>query len=206
MINTLNIYLPHTKRLEGVESHVKKLLMCLPRNLSYHNADHTLHPVLGVAAVTNKLADMEGASPRGREIAVTAAYFHDVGYIRQYAANEPIGARMAGEVLPSLDYTQAEIQRVQSLILATNITFEPQTLLENIIRDADLDYLGRNDFFEKLEALRKEKDVDPEEWIRSTMKFLKEHKYHTASARFLREDKKQQNMAQLGVIITRKLD
>jgi HD superfamily phosphodiesterase len=75
--------------------------------------------------------------------------FHDVGFIIQYDDNESIGATIAKNYLKSILYPEEKIQIIESLIIATIYSHEPQNLLEKIIKDADTDNLGRDDFFEK---------------------------------------------------------
>jgi hypothetical protein len=42
-----------------------------------------------------------------------------------------------------------KIKIIEELIIATIYTRTPQNILESIIRDADTDNLGRDDFFDK---------------------------------------------------------
>ncbi len=86
---------------------------------------------------------------------LTAAILHDTDYIEQYDKNEPIGARIAGKLLPKYGYFKEEIETVKDLILTTQMPQKPQNHLQHIICDADLGNLGREDFFDKGEALRK---------------------------------------------------
>lgn len=87
--------------------------------------------------------------------------------------------------------------------MATKIPQQPHNLLEQIICDADLDYLGRDDFYKIGETLRKEflhysiVNSD-EEWETLQIKFLQNHHYHTISSQQLREPIKHQYLLQLG--------
>ena len=72
------------------------------------------------------------------------------------------------------------------MIMATKIPQTPNTLLEQIICDADLDYLGRSDFFTianlLFNELREMKIIsDEKEWDRIQVKFLKGHRYFTTT-------------------------
>ncbi|MGD8986436.1 MAG: HD domain-containing protein, partial [Desulfobacteraceae bacterium] len=148
-------YSPHTPRLKMVDQYVRELFRDeLPAGIKYHNADHTLHSTKGVVAVANNLAKLEDVSELDRELIIAAAYFHDTGYIREYEKNEPIAARMAGRVLKLIGYKPEEIEKVQKMILATDPDVEPKTHVEKILCDADLDNLGREDFFQLDEKLR----------------------------------------------------
>ena len=197
-------YTPHTHRLEVVDAYIRDLFRDeLPESIQYHDSEHTLHPTKGVVAVANRLALEEGVSDRDRELVVTAAYFHDAGFIREYVKNEPIAARMAGRILRLIGYDPGEIRTVQSLILATNPQVPPRSHLEEILCDADLDNLGREDFFELDEKLRLgelSKGAGAEDeatWRRRTIRFMKEHRYYTPSQKKRRNAGKERNLMML---------
>ena len=194
-------YRPHTSRLKIVDQYIRELFRDeLPSAIKYHNADHTLHPTKGVVAVANRIALSENISEHDRELLIAAAYFHDTGYIREYDKNEPIAARMAGRILKLIGYKPDDIKKVQKMILATDLARKPQSLVEKILCDADLDHLGRDDFFKRDGKLRKGRgargiDVSDEaKWYRGTLALITNHKYYTASQNKLREEKKHQNI------------
>jgi predicted metal-dependent HD superfamily phosphohydrolase len=184
-----------------VDQYIRELFRDeLPAGIKYHNADHTLHPTKGVVAVANRIALSENISEHDRELLIAAAYFHDTGYIREYDKNEPIAARMAGRILKLIGYKPNDIKEVQNMILATDLARKPQSLVEKILCDADLDHLGRDDFFKRDGKLRKGRgargiDVSDEaKWYRGTLALITNHKYYTASQNKLREEKKHQNI------------
>ena len=196
-------YRPHTSRLKIVDQYIRELFRDeLPSAIKYHNADHTLHPTKGVVAVANRIALSENISEHDRELLIAAAYFHDTGYIREYDKNEPIAARMAGRILKLIGYKPDDIKKVQKMILATDLARKPQSLVEKILCDADLDHLGRDDFFKRDGKLRKGRgargiDVsDKAKWYRGTLALITNHTYYTASQKKLREEKKQQKELQ----------
>jgi predicted metal-dependent HD superfamily phosphohydrolase len=187
-----------------VDQYVRELFRDeLPAGIKYHNADHTLHSTKGVVAVANNLAKLEDVSELDRELIIAAAYFHDTGYIREYEKNEPIAARMAGRVLKLIGYKPDEIEKVQKMILATDPDVEPKTHVEKILCDADLDNLGREDFFQLDEKLREGRGIrgidvsDDVTWYSNTLEFLKKHQYYTESQNMLREKGKQKNTREL---------
>ena len=137
-------YKPHTPRLKIVYNYIKELFRDeLPDDLKFHIAKHTLHTTKGVVASANRIAISEDVSEHDRELLITAAYFHDAGYIIEYNKNEPIGARMAGRILKLIGYKPNEIAKIQKMILSTDLEVEPKTHLEKILCDADLDHFGR---------------------------------------------------------------
>jgi len=192
---------PHTSRLKFVDRYIRRLLKeKLPAGLKFHIADHTLHPTRGVVASANRIAISENISEHDRELLITAAYFHDSGYIRKYNKNEPIGAEMAGRILKLFGYKPNEIVKVQKMILSTDLEREPKTHLEKILCDADLDHFGREDFFKLDGKLREELraqgiDVSDEaKWYSDTLELITIHQYYTESQKKLREKRKQKNI------------
>jgi predicted metal-dependent HD superfamily phosphohydrolase len=175
----------------------------LPNGIKYHDADHTLHPNKGVVAIANDIAIAENVSEHDRELLITAAYFHDTGYIREYDKNEPIAARMAGRILKLIGYKPNEIEMIQNMILSTDLAVEPKTHAEKILCDADLDHLGRPDFLEfdaKLREGRSNRGVDvsdDEKWYNGTLELLKNHKFYTEYQKNFKEKEKKKNIRRL---------
>ena len=197
-------YKPHTPRLKIVDDYIRKLFSEeLPNGIKYHDANHTLHPTKGVVAAANRIALSENISESDRELLITAAYFHDTGYIRKFGKNEPIAARMAGRILKLIGYRPEEIQKIQAMILATDLSLKPQDHIEKILCDADLDHFGRNDFFEMDGKLREGRRIrgidvnDDEKWYNGTLDILSNHKYYTESQKKLRDKEKQKNLQAL---------
>ena len=197
-------YRPHTPRLKIVDQYVKELFRDeLPDGIKYHDANHTLHPTKGVVAVANSIALSENISEHDRELLITAAYFHDTGYIREYDKNEPIAARMAGRILKLIGYKPSEIKKVQKMIRSTDLELEPKTHVEKILCDADLDHFGREDFFKldgKLREGRRARGIDVSDeskWYKGTLKIIQKHQYYTESQIKLREEEKQKNIKRL---------
>jgi class 3 adenylate cyclase/predicted metal-dependent HD superfamily phosphohydrolase len=170
----------------------------LPDNLYYHSINHTID----VTEAVERLALMEGVKGEDIFLLKTAALYHDAGFVKQYDKNEPIGAQMAAEVLDKFGYTEQQIKIIQELILATAIPQQPKNKLQAIICDADLDYLGRDDFHTIADLLKKElmergKITSDRQWDEIQVSFLTAHKYHTKSAIRLRQEKKDKHLEEI---------
>ncbi len=171
----------------------------LNHSLRYHCVEHTLD----VLEATRRLADLEKIEPLSLQLLETASLFHDAGMITQYSDHESASVILAKQVLPGFGYTSREIEEVTSLIMVTKLPQRPLNNLEQIICDADLDYLGRDDFFIRSFSLRLEwKDNDVEnttlaEWFDLQIKFLAGHQYFTKSAILLRNHKKLEHLEEL---------
>ena len=87
-------------------------------------------------------------------------------------------------MLSVLGVSRDETMIICNLIMATKVPQIPNTKLEEIICDADLDYLGRDDYFKIAENLHREflayeKVKDEKDWMILQLDFLKSHRYFT---------------------------
>ena len=167
----------------------------LPPNLFYHGLDHT-KDVLNAVVV---LGQQEQVSEQDLFKLKAAALYHDTGFIEQYRANEPVGAQFAREQLPNWGLSVEDAEHIATMILATKIPQEPQDHLAQILCDADLDYLGRDDYHVIAHSLRLEwmkygDRKDLVEWYDLQVSFLGKHQYFTASAREHRDARKREHM------------
>ena len=150
--------------------------------LTYHGKHHTLD----VVAVAERLCIVENVSKKDTILVLTAALLHDIGFLRHYSDHEEHGCRIAEEWLPQFNYTEGSIKKICGLIRATKIPQSPQTPLEEILCDADLDYLGRADFYTIGQTLFQEMKtlqlIDTEDnWNAMQIRFLENHYYFTAT-------------------------
>jgi uncharacterized membrane-anchored protein YitT (DUF2179 family) len=177
---------------------LEKLRNELPDYLLYHNLNHTLD----VCQRAEQLALEEGISEEETRLLLVAAAYHDCGYLQQIEDHEEVSAAIAVEELPAFGYSTDEIAVISSLILATKLPQTAKNLLQQIICDADLDYLGRDDFFTLGQGLffeMRHKGVvqDEEEWDKMQIHFLENHHYFTASAIKERQDKQNLHLSAL---------
>ncbi len=177
---------------------IKKLSNELSNKLHYHSIEHTRDVVQAV----ERLALSENVTDEGLFLLKTAATYHDAGFVEQYEKNEPIGVRMASEILPKYGYTEEHIEIIKELIFVTSVPHKPKNLLEEIICDADLDYLGREDFHEIADRLRKElrehgKLNSDRKWDEIQVLFLTQHQYFTETSKSTRDPKKSENLQEI---------
>jgi len=183
--------LARLQQLEGII--FGKLEKELPSHLSYHNIDHTRD----VLQSADFLANAENIDDHGKELLLTAALFHDTGFLKIRDRHEAESCNFARYYLPLHQYAPDEIEVVCSLIMATRIPQSPVNKLEEILCDADLDYLGRDDFFILSARLFKELKAegivkDEDEWNRQQADFIGNHRYFTGTAIKMMQAKKDQ--------------
>lgn len=184
---------------EGVKKFVlNKLDNELSAKLPYHSIDHTID----VMQAVERLAKMEGVNGHDAELLKTAALFHDLGFIETYDGHEHASVKLAKKILPDFDYSDEDISKIEGMIISTEIPQHPTNLLEKIMADSDLDYLGRDDLFVIGQRLQYEwklqgKISTLKEWHKRQLDFLKSHNFFTESAKKLRNEKKQKNIEEL---------
>lgn len=179
----------------------------LPSTLVYHSLGHTRDEVVPAA---ERLAALEGVGGDALLLLRTAAYFHDIGFVQRRDNHEDAGALVAAQMLPSFGYGADAIAAISGMIMATRVPQTPHTLLEQILADADLDVLGRKDFWVRNQALRHElasagQPMDDITWLQYQLRFLQSHSYWTRAARALRGQRKEQHIAELRQLLAEQL-
>jgi uncharacterized protein len=182
---------------------LEKLRQELPEKLRYHGYHHTLD----VLKVTGELCQKEEISASETTLVKTAALFHDAGFLENKHANhEAVGCEIARATLPNFEYSAAEIDQICGMIMATKIPQSPQNLLEKIVCDADLDYLGRPDFYPIAKSLYQELNAyslvgDETSWNQIQVNFLNGHHFWTATNLREREPEKRARLDELRQIL-----
>jgi len=186
-------------RLRDAGDHIiKKLTSQLPVQLSYHNVSHTLD----VYEAAKRLGTGENITNDELMLLLTAAYYHDSGFLVKMNGHEEESCGIARETLPAFGYTDKEIETICVMIMATRLPQSPQNHLSQILADADLDYLGRDDFAAIGDKLYQElsfygDDMSREEWDKKQIAFLENHQYFTKTAINLRQAKKDANLGRI---------
>lgn len=183
----------------GVEKFILEMLqMKLSDKLYYHNVNHTRETIEAAAEFSRS----EGLQAEEIIMLKTAALFHDSGYLQTPLDNERIGVAIANKFLPAYGYTSEQIEQICRLILATKMPQRPTTLAEEIICDADLQYLGTKEYDMQANLLRKEMSYyntsfSDQDWLDFQIKFLQNHHYFTRSCRQSRGATKAEVMKKL---------
>jgi uncharacterized protein len=177
-----------------IQQHViDKLQKGLSVDLTYHNVGHTLD----VLKQSIFIANAEGVdNDEDLLLLKLASLYHDVGFLDKYTGHEERSCEIAEKELATFGLNKSQIDKICGMIRATKVPQKPQTLLEQIICDSDLDYLGRPDFFTIGQGLFNEfmdqKIVSNDrDWNLLQIRFLEEHHYFTDTSKKRRQRLKQ---------------
>lgn len=155
----------------------------------YHNFYHALDVFEIVTKRGKTLSSQE------QLLLQIAALFHDI--VVMHKSDDEINSAKVAESFLKNYLSKEEIEIIIWLIKSTKMPQRPKNHLQQILCDADLDNLGREDFFEKNQLLRHELNKENKEWLKESLEFLKQHKYHTSTARKERNKGKEKNIKKL---------
>lgn len=171
----------------------------LPDEIIYHDLTHTLN----VEKAALRYAKMEGLSAEDTLLLNTGVLFHDIGYILVYEDNEDVAIALAKKELPKYGYSEQQITIVTDIINSTKIEAPKNSLLEQIMCDADHDYFGRADYYSVSSKLREEIEnfhgkISDQAWIEKQIHYLEhKHAYYTETAINTRDFGKQLRIHEL---------
>jgi predicted metal-dependent HD superfamily phosphohydrolase len=191
--------------LQHLESVLQRLKDGLHKHYYYHDVRHTLD----VIEQSQAIGKLEGVTERELEILKIAALFHDTGFLKVRSGHEQASIDFFQAIggLSSLTYEDCDI--ITGCIRATHMPQNPMNQLECILCDADLDYLGREDFSLIGENLFLEMSAcgemnDRFTWDNLQVKFLEAHNYHTPSNQSRRNAKKEENLKEVRLRVAQK--
>lgn len=175
----------------------EQLKLDLSPLLSYHNYQHSK----SVFESTRLIAESENLSPKQKKIVLTAALFHDTGFITNPESldHEDRSCEYAINILPFFNYNSDEIKEINQCIMSTKLPQTPNGYLSEILCDADLFYLGTEkyehvsqNFYIELKNFDKIKNE--KEWLIKQVDFLEQHQYFTKFAKEKLDPIKQKNL------------
>lgn len=178
---------------------INRMKALLPEGVVYHDISHTLN----VEKAAIRFAKLEGIDDESILLLQTAVLYHDTGFILQYHDNELFGIKLAENNLPKYGYTEDQIKLISNIIASTSTNRAPKTILEKIMNDADHDYLGRADYYNVVNKLRKEMEnfgeiMSDKEWIDFQLNYLENvHLFFTETAKNIRLQGKKARIAEM---------
>ena len=156
-----------------------------PKHL-YHNLRHTER----VVKSTQELLDAHNLSAEDKEVLLLTAWLHDTGYTKGIENHEESSCIISSEFLSQQGYDDQKIKKVANCIRATKRHFEPKTLQEKIIRDADSSHFAQKSYIKTADYLREELSLleivqySSKEWQNANIEmFEKEQQFYTDYAK-----------------------
>lgn len=185
----------HTQAIEAI---LGKLKAELPQHLYYHSLEHTER----VMESTREIALAENITGTDLNLILTAAAYHDSGFLIDYTNHEANGCELAEKMLPDFGYTKLHIAVIQGMIMATKIPQDPKTILEKVLCDADLAYLGGSKYHEISRQLFLELNalsvpISEKQWMDLQVDFLESHHFWTTYCNERYAAPKQNTLAEL---------
>ncbi|MEH6680605.1 MAG: Pycsar system effector family protein [Sediminicola sp.] len=173
--------------LEKTEAFVTDLLSNdLHPDYLYHNLRHTQR----VVKSTKELLNFYHPDTKETEALTLAAWFHDTGYTKGRKDHESTSCVIARDFLKKNGQSEESITAVERYIMATKRGYEPQTLSEEIMRDADSSHFAQKSYLETSEMLREElsrmdiMEYSLEDWRNENIRmFQTEHRFYTDYAK-----------------------
>ncbi|RNC87686.1 MAG: HD domain-containing protein [Winogradskyella sp.] len=171
----------------------------LDSNFVYHNLAHTQRVVEKVKELTEEST----ISEEEKQHLILAAWFHDTGFTKTIKNHEKESVKIATEFLKSNNVSEDAIATISKIIMATEMTCQPKTELEGLIRDADSAHISSKNYDSYAALLRKEweltlnKKFSKTEWIDENVKFLTKHSFYSAQAASKWDNRKGKNLANL---------
>ena len=172
----------------------------------FHSIKHTKYVVLK----TKYLGMKNNISPEELELAVIAAWSHDLGYYKGGNDHESRSCDIIQTKMKALDYNSHQIKRVAETILATKIPQKANSIMAKCLCDADLAHLASPNYHVWTERLFKEwKNIDKlqfekKDLLGKQIDFLKSHQFLSPFAQLKWERKKNKILSslidQLGIL------
>ena len=154
----------------------------LPNTYLYHNYNHTVR----VVKSTKEIAENSQIIVKQEEALILAAWLHDTGYTKQREGHEEISTQIARDFLKEKKVDKETIDLIENLILATKMDRQPETYLQQIIKDADSSHFAKDYFSETSEFLRQElkltdaAEYSASEWLDKNVEmFTQKHRFYT---------------------------
>jgi predicted metal-dependent HD superfamily phosphohydrolase len=183
--------------VQEADNYVTKLMADkLSDSYEYHSIDHVKYVVDSSEFIGKK----SGMSEEEINVVKFCAWFHDIGFIITPENNEKECAKIAAEFLTSKGIDDTKITQVKNCILATCIPQQPKDLISQVLCDADLKHLSEENYFERIEKLRKElifisgEKISKRKFHTMSVKFFQKHEYHTDFAKKKLQPQKDKNL------------
>jgi hypothetical protein len=170
----------------------ERVLGLIASNMTVNLHFHKNETIQKVCNQTELLGRSENISDDELLLSQTAALLMFSGLSETYDHFENTSIEISRKILPEYGYDEKQIDRICNLILATKEPYNPQNILESILIDAKMEYLGRSDYVTQVKLLFLEKkniyhDLSREKFLKQQAELISNFKYFTLAAERLRE-------------------
>jgi predicted metal-dependent HD superfamily phosphohydrolase len=174
---------------------ISRMRLELDKRYTYHTVEHTLD----VINCCEEISHAEGMTESEKLILQISALFHDTGFLLSRTNHEERSVEIFTQARVNFQLDPLHIIEIENCIRATRVPQEPQSHLEQIICDADLDYLGRTDFWPISDSLFVEMTncgeiSDAVAWKNLQVRFMTAHRFHTKFSKNRRDDQLKINL------------
>ena len=167
--------------------------------LAFHNLDHTI----SVVERTKEIAKHYNLSNNDMLVVYIAAWFHDTGYLfTDPGHHEEKSVELMQQFMKTNAGDEKLAEKIAECILATRHPCQHDSLLKEIICDADTYHLGTKEFKNSNKKVWQEFNdsgnvLTEKEWAFKTMELLNVHQFYTKYCKDLLEKRKQKNMKKI---------
>ncbi len=190
---------PVEQLLKEVEAHIADFFA---QNISpeyvFHDLEHTIQTV----AAAKTIGEGFRLNDEDMLTVMLATWFHDTGYAQGPLDHEERSCVNATQFLAN-KIPAEQLSQVLTCIRATKVPQKPDSLLTQIIGDADLSHLGMKIYWDRTSRLRQElvttrgKIMSDQGWVDFELDFMLMHEYHTTVAQELFNKRKAKHVQQL---------
>lgn len=171
------------KELPSVQEYVYNIFkLNFSQHFLYHNFRHFYETV----EMAKEICSYYKLDEEEAEDVEIAAWFHDLGYYKDYEQHEKYSIQLVEKFMKERKYATDRIERVKKLIICTKLNVGPSNFLEEIIVDADLHNIGKETFFSRGKHLKHEwshflqREIPDLEWEKEQLSFLLNTDFHTS--------------------------
>jgi len=176
-------------RLGDLEDRVfETILPGLPDNLHFHSLEYARK----VYNQSFLLCRAEEVEQEDRLLVRTAALMLYTGLTQSYANFENRSSVITRDILPHYHYSETQIDKICNLIMATKLPFQPNNILEKILIDTKMEFIGRPDYPAQIKLLYQEMlesgaKLNGQQFKKQQLELLYTFDFFTIAARRLRE-------------------
>lgn len=168
-------------------------------SLVFHNLQHTEK----VVERAKEIAQHYQLPEQEQFVLYAAAWFHDTGHLfTDPSMHEVKSVELMRDFLSKYVEDEAVLKEISECILSTRMPRNPQTLLQQIICDADTYHLGTKEFKTTNKQIKKEYELrklptPAAGWKKSSLDFIEAHVFYTDYCKLLLDETKQENIDKL---------